>query len=396
MNESTESPMERPILIVVGSLFILTICFLIYARSCCATRGWWRSLTGVPPVETRQERRVSDGELTLNLPLDRDRVKHRNWKFVKAVGQGAFGSVHLAINNKNNKYFAVKRMFLGSTDKKPGVPTVSLQKKLQKFQNEVDILADLDHDHIVRYLGHSASSTCEVFIYMEFVGAGSLRSLMKFMDGPLGFKTCVRYLMQIVSGLAYLHHHSVVHRDLKPANVLVGLDGDVKIADFGTAKDLALLTHTPTSGQTLCGTAAYIAPEVAARGKHTTASDVFSLGCMAFKMATNILPFRSTANLKPSARDTILARRMGDETFKWPDWVSVPLALKAFVEVCIVRNPTRRPTTHALLNDPHALFLTQSREIQDYLDAMHSSLSRLSVVATPREVTLTVGDSTAS
>merc|ERR1712096_81808 len=118
-------------------------------------------------------------------------------------------------------------------------------------------------------------------------------------------------------------------------------------------------------GQTLCGTAAYIAPEVAARAKHTTASDVFSLGCMAFKMATNLLPFRSTANLKPSARDTILARRTGDETFKWPDWVSVPPPLKAFVADCIERKPTLRPTTDALLTAPHALFLSTQPKIQD-------------------------------
>merc|ERR1711964_968781 len=82
----------------------------------------------------------------------------------------------------------------------------------------------------------------------------------------------------------------VIHRDLKPSNVLISVDGKIKLADFGTAYDLSELTHTVA--QTLCGTPAFIAPEVVRKEKHTTSTDIWSLGVVIYNMITGEIPFK--------------------------------------------------------------------------------------------------------
>merc|ERR1712096_250678 len=112
------------------------------------------------------------------------------------------------------------------------------------------------------------------------------------MDGPIEMPTIGDLFGQLLEGLEYLHSQGVVHRDIKPDNVLLTKSGDLKLADFGTAFDLSQLTHTEK--QTICGTPAYLAPEVMQRKKHTTASDIYSFGSVAFEMATGKLPFPDT------------------------------------------------------------------------------------------------------
>merc|ERR1711964_74691 len=92
-----------------------------------------------------------------------------------------------------------------------------------------------------------------------------------------------------MGGLKFMHEQNVIHRDLKPANVMITTEGQVKLVDFGTAFDVSKLTKTIE--QTLIGTPAFIAPEVIQRGKHTTSTDIWSLGVTVYKMITGKLPF---------------------------------------------------------------------------------------------------------
>merc|ERR1712096_162407 len=92
------------------------------------------------------------------------------------------------------------------------------------------------------------------------------------------------YTEQILQGLKFVHEQNVIHRDLKPANIMITTKGRVKLVDFGTAFDTSKLTRTIK--QTIIGTPAYIAPEVVQRGKHTTSTDIWSLGITVYEMIT--------------------------------------------------------------------------------------------------------------
>lgn len=287
--------------------------------------------------------------------METEHIDHTHWNFVRVVGQGSFGSVHLAKNMTNDKFFVVKRVWLG--DK------ISLNRKISQYKAEVEILQTLNHKHIVSYLGHMANmESHELLLYLEYVGGGSLREMMKYLGRGLKLDTCRRYLKQILDGLVYLHDNDVVHRDLKPANVLITLQGDLKLADFGTAKDLSAITHTYS--QTIVGTPAFVAPEVCAKSKHTTASDIWSLGCMAFEMAAAQLPFEMHSDLK----EILGQRARGEDVILWPSGVHVEPVLRAFVMICVVVDPKRRQSARTLMR--HPLFadkMLEQGDINDYL-----------------------------
>merc|ERR1711964_665415 len=126
------------------------------------------------------------------------------------------------------------------------------------------------------------------FLYMEYVTGGSLHSCIQDL-GTIPPNLARIYTKQMLEGLEFMHKNDVIHRDFKPANVLISVDGKVKLADFGTAFDLSMLTHTIE--QTFCGTPAYIAPEVVRKSKHTTSTDIWSLGVTVFHMVTGKIPF---------------------------------------------------------------------------------------------------------
>merc|ERR1712098_587156 len=95
----------------------------------------------------------------------------------------------------------------------------------------------------------------------------------------------------MLAGLAFIHEKQNIHRDIKPGNVLISVNGQVKLADFGTAFNLSVLTHTVA--QTLCGTPAFIAPEVVRKDKHTTSTDIWSMGVLMFNMITGKIPYKT-------------------------------------------------------------------------------------------------------
>merc|ERR1711964_351262 len=144
----------------------------------------------------------------------------------------------------------------------------------------------------------------------------------------------------MLAGLAFIHDNQVIHRDLKPANVLISVDGQAKLADFGTAFDLNDLTHTVV--QTLCGTPAFMAPEVIRKSKHTTATDIWSMGVTIFNMITGELPFRAEdkyALLLKIATKTVV--------IEFPP--NMPGSFGDIIESCLLFEPEQRPTAPQLL-----------------------------------------------
>lgn len=157
---------------------------------------------------------------------------------------------------------------------------------VQRFEREAMICANLMHPNIVRIFDYGRWRG-EYYIVQEWVEGVSLEELLE--RGPVPVSFGMYLVREIASGLAYAHGEGVIHRDVKPANILIGLDGSVKLADFGVARSISLPDFTVDG--TLIGTAAYSAPEQIRCGKVDSRADIFSLGVVAYEIFSGTNPF---------------------------------------------------------------------------------------------------------
>jgi tetratricopeptide (TPR) repeat protein/predicted Ser/Thr protein kinase len=203
--------------------------------------------------------------------------KTRRYRLIKKIGQGGMGIVYQAEDSVLNRIVAYKVL----------PPSVKDHPKvLASFLREARIAASMSHPNIVAVYdaGHEGS---ELFIVMEFIDGISLKERLQQV-APLPHDEFMHVALQLCQGLAYAHRHKVVHRDIKPANVMLGRDGQIKIMDFGLAKVVSDALADRTSVK---GTPLYMAPEQVTGDQVDHQSDIYSLGCTLYRMATGRPPF---------------------------------------------------------------------------------------------------------
>ena len=179
---------------------------------------------------------IADNNSSIEL-LDRE-IK---WKKGEMLGQGAFGVVYLGLNTETGELMAVKQMEIDEVS----------NKELSSLDNEINLLRNLRHQNIVRYIGTEVNPT-SLSIFLEYVPGGSVKALIdKF--GALEESIAKSYTRQLLLGLEYLHRNGIAHRDIKGANCLVGNDGVIKLADFGNSKQWRPTSKTSGSIQQQSG-----------------------------------------------------------------------------------------------------------------------------------------------
>jgi serine/threonine protein kinase len=150
------------------------------------------------------------------------------------------------------------------------------------------ILEQLSHPHIVRYFGGGRAAN-QLFYAMEAVDGGTLKGLLQ-QSGRLSWQEVATTGIQLCSALQAAHNHGIIHRDLKPANLFYTPDGDLKLGDFGIARDTKSAEIT-ASGLTV-GTHAYMSPEQITGDRTISGkTDLYALGCLLFEMLTARPPF---------------------------------------------------------------------------------------------------------
>ena len=197
------------------------------------------------------------------------------------IGVGGMGIVYRATYTKNGAPVALKVLS----------PEVSDSEALQRrFEREISILKKLQHPNIVRYYGGGRFGT-QRFYAMELIAGGSVEDYLK-AKGKLPWEEALDITMQVAKALEHAHEAGIVHRDLKPANLLLTKDHQIKLTDFGIARDTTATALT-AAGKTV-GTYAYMSPEQI-RGKPPVdkKSDVYALGCVLFEMIAGETPFQS-------------------------------------------------------------------------------------------------------
>ena len=193
------------------------------------------------------------------------------YKIVKKLGSGGFGTVYLAEDTILKCQRALKI---------PHRTSAHADKLLQESVLQTRLL---DHPHIVKLLTVDIIDNILIMV-MEYIEGTDLEKILD-KSSTLEIKTALKYFKQILSALAFAHQKSVIHRDIRPSNILINLDNDVKIADFGTST----LLQEKQFATTKIGSPPYMAPEQF-EGKAVFASDIYSAGSLFYEMVTGFPP----------------------------------------------------------------------------------------------------------
>jgi len=194
------------------------------------------------------------------------------------LGAGGMGIVYRATDRLTGKVVALKQVTKAIEDLQSRKGAALRLALAQEFK----VLAGLRHPHIISVLDYGFDEQGQPYFTMDL-----LEGAQTILDAGYnqGYKIQVRLLVQVLQALAYLHRRGILHRDLKPANVLV-INNQVKVLDFG----LSLWEDQPDADE-VTGTLAYMSPEVLRGDPPTIASDLFSIGVVAYELFSDRLPY---------------------------------------------------------------------------------------------------------
>eukprot|EP00568_Trieres_chinensis_P005870 CAMPEP_0183297080 /NCGR_PEP_ID=MMETSP0160_2-20130417/4450_1 /TAXON_ID=2839 ORGANISM="Odontella Sinensis, Strain Grunow 1884" /NCGR_SAMPLE_ID=MMETSP0160_2 /ASSEMBLY_ACC=CAM_ASM_000250 /LENGTH=291 /DNA_ID=CAMNT_0025458821 /DNA_START=315 /DNA_END=1186 /DNA_ORIENTATION=+ len=190
---------------------------------------------------------------------------------LEKIGEGTYGVVYKAKDRVTGEIIALKKIRLEAEDE--GIPSTAIR--------EISLLKELQHPNIVRLYDvvHTERKLTLVFEFLD----QDLKKYLDVCDSGLDGPILKSFLYQLLTGVAYCHHHRVLHRDLKPPNLLINREGQLKLADFGLARAFGIPVRSYTHEVV---TLWYRAPDVLMGSrKYSTPVDIWSVGCIFAEMA---------------------------------------------------------------------------------------------------------------
>ncbi|XP_023392912.1 serine/threonine-protein kinase 10 [Pteropus vampyrus] len=262
----------------------------------------------------------------------RDVDPNEVWEIVGELGDGAFGKVYKAKNKETGALAAAK------------VIETKSEEELEDYIVEIEILATCDHPYIVKLLG-AYYHDGKLWIMIEFCPGGAVDAIMLELDRGLTEPQIQVVCRQMLEALSFLHGKRIIHRDLKAGNVLMTLEGDIRLADFGvSAKNLKTLQKRDS----FIGTPYWMAPEVVMcetmkDTPYDYKADIWSLGITLIEMAQiepphhELNPMRVLLKIAKSDPPTLLTPS------KWS------AEFRDFLKTALDKNPETRPSAAQLL-----------------------------------------------
>ena len=233
------------------------------------------------------------------------------------LGRGGFGVVLAGRHRRLNRPVAIKLL------------TVTDHDMERRFLAEAQVMAGLDHSHVVRVHDYAESGGL-CLIVMEHLPGGTVTARIRALSLE---QSCAIGLV-VADALDAAHRQGVVHRDIKPDNLLFAADGAVKVTDFGLAK---LFEGTTATTGAMLGTPAYVSPEQILGEQLGPATDVYSLGIVLYELLTGRLPFTRKVSVQA------LLRRQVNELPALP--AGMPPRIAAVVGQALEKDPAARPAS---------------------------------------------------
>ena len=287
---------------------------------------------------------VAEGALARVEPKD---TRCGPYRLGDLLGHGGMGTVHLAerADGEVAQQVAVKLL-------RPGADDLRLR---QRFLSERQILATLSHPNIARLLDAGHREDGQPYLVMEYVEG---KPIDVYTTG-LAVRQKVTLFLKVCAAVGYLHRNLVVHRDLKPSNILVTNEGEPKLLDFGIAKMLDLTTDSTVTGMRML-TPDYASPEQAVGGPVTTATDIYSLGAVLYKLLTGVSPHEFESDSMGAIASAISAGRITPPARLAPGLTG---DLEVILMKALRREPQERYTTIEQFSEDFENYL-ESRPIR--------------------------------
>lgn len=272
------------------------------------------------------------------------------YQIVGRVGSGAFAKVYVAEHRKTKRNVAIKEILKSNA--------------AANISREISVLKMCNHPNIL-HLYDVIETPTYVSLVTEYASNGSLDKFTT-VGAPMMLQLAFSVMRQLIDAVDYLHNTvHVVHRDIKAQNILLDMNNDVILCDFGFCK---IQEGGQSMLQTSCGSPVYAAPEVILRKPYSYPADIWSLGVLFYLMVVGYFPFQS---------DNVLSTmRMIVETEPvFPD--TIEPTLSSLLQRMLDKNPDTRITAREIKEHPWFLDVRQTRGIR--LDTADEAAVRLSV-----------------
>ncbi|KAM9364204.1 STE20-like serine/threonine-protein kinase isoform 2-T2 [Pholidichthys leucotaenia] len=282
--------------------------------------------------------------------VHRDVNPEEIWEIIGELGDGAFGKVYKAQNKQNGTMAAAKVIETKSED------------ELEDYMVEIEILASCNHDYIVKLLD-AFYFEGKLWILIEFCAGGAVDAIMLELERPLTEPQIRVVCKQTLDALCYLHENKIIHRDLKAGNILLSLDGDVKLADFGVS---AKNTKTLQRRDSFIGTPYWMAPEVvmcetSKDRPYDYKADIWSLGVTLIELAQieppnhEMNPMRVLLKIAKSEPPTLMHPSRWSPQFN------------DFLRKALDKNVDNRWNAVQLLQHPFVTSVTDSKPLRELI-----------------------------